>query len=76
MLCDPLALGEKESGHKVERIVLADMKIESCSACGHCQTNTGVCPKKDYVAGILDKIVAADDRTAARYQEMNDKEFY
>ena len=58
-LCREFARGAQESGHETETVFLRDKKIGCCLACYHCRTG-GVCAIRDDMAGILDKIQAAD----------------
>ncbi|MDO4545182.1 MAG: flavodoxin family protein [Bacillota bacterium] len=62
ILCDQFAKGAAEAGNDVEKIFLADRKINYCIGCGACVSNKGVCSqdKKDDAAEILDKMVKAD----------------
>ena len=59
-LCDQFINGAKEAGHDVEKILVADKKIEYCNACYYCQRSGGFCAKKDDMPIILDKITSAD----------------
>ncbi|MGN0494176.1 MAG: flavodoxin family protein [Acutalibacteraceae bacterium] len=59
ILCDRFAEGAAESGHKVEKIFLADKKIGYCRGCGVCNS-THKCVQQDDMAEILDKTVKAD----------------
>lgn len=59
LLCDRLAQGALESGHKVEKIFLASKNIGYCRGCGVCNA-THQCVQKDDMAEILEKMVAAD----------------
>ena len=58
-LCDRFMEGAVEAGHQVEKVVLAEKKINYCTACYACQ-KTGRCAQKDDMASILDSMVAAD----------------
>ncbi|MHB8107113.1 MAG: flavodoxin family protein [Candidatus Cryosericum sp.] len=60
LLCDQFVLGAKGAGHQAEKIALRDKKIGYCVACDYCQAHGGACPQKDDMAGILEKMVAAD----------------
>lgn len=51
--------GAKEAGHTVEMIRVADKNIRYCLGCGAC-AKTGKCVQTDDMAGILDKMLAAD----------------
>lgn len=59
LLCDEFARGAVEAGNEVEKIFLADKKINYCRGCGVCNT-THRCVMKDDMAEILQKLVAAD----------------
>jgi len=59
LLCDQFLRGAKEAGNQAEKIFLRDKKINYCTGCGTC-FNTGKCVQKDDMAGVLDKMVAAD----------------
>jgi multimeric flavodoxin WrbA len=59
MLCDQFILGAKEAGHQAEKIFLNGKKINFCKGCEDCQ-ESGECVQKDDMAGILEKMVAAD----------------
>ena len=59
LLCDQFLLGAQESGHDVEKIRLQEHKINYCLGCGVCN-NTHQCVQKDDMAGLLDKMLAAD----------------
>lgn len=58
-LCDEFIRGAKEAGNDAEKIFLGDHHINFCSGCGVCNT-THKCVQKDDMAGLLDKVVAAD----------------
>lgn len=58
-LCDQFGKGAKEAGHFVDKIRLAQMKIEYCSACYACK-KTGHCAKQDDMAQVIDKMREAD----------------
>lgn len=59
ILCDEFARGSKEAGHEVEKIRVAEKKIEFCRACYACK-DTGVCAIKDEMADVLQKMIDAD----------------
>lgn len=59
LLCDEFARGAVEAGNEVEKIFLADKKINYCRGCGVCNT-TDCCVMKDDMAEILQKMVVAD----------------
>ena len=58
-LCDRLMEGAIEAGHQVEKVVLAEKKINYCTGCYACKGN-GRCAQEDDMAQILDSMVAAD----------------
>lgn len=58
-LCDQFMKGAGEAGHKVEKLRLAELKIDYCSACYACK-NAGHCVKQDDMAQIIEKMRAAD----------------
>lgn len=60
MLCEEFARGAKEAGNDVELLFLRDMKIGYCQACYYCKSHDGVCAIRDDMAGILERINAAD----------------
>jgi len=51
--------GAVEAKHKVEKVVLAEKKINYCTGCYACWGN-GQCAQKDDMAPILDSMIAAD----------------
>ena len=60
MLCDQFAQGASEAGHQVEKIRLAELEINYCTGCGVCFEKKMLCSQKDDMAGVLEKMVAAD----------------
>ncbi len=60
ILCEAFARGAMESGNSVETIVLQDRNIACCRACYFCKKHDGACSINDDMAGILDKMQAAD----------------
>jgi multimeric flavodoxin WrbA len=58
-LCDRFMEGAIEASHQVEKVVLAEKKINYCTGCYACSKN-GKCAQKDDMAQILDSMVAAD----------------
>ena len=60
MLCDEFMKGALISGNQVEKIRVAEKKIDFCSGCYYCQKSGGVCAKKDDMADILQKMIDAD----------------
>lgn len=59
LLCDQFLLGAQESGNRAEKVFLRDRAIGYCLGCEACQ-QSGVCVRKDDMADILDKMIAAD----------------
>ncbi len=59
LLCDQFMMGALEAGHQAEKIVLKDKKINYCTGCGSCFKGKA-CPQKDDMAGILEKMIAAE----------------
>ena len=60
LLCDQFMLGVKEAGGHAEKLFLRDLKINYCTGCGTCLEGKKLCPQKDDMAGVLDKMIAAD----------------
>lgn len=60
LLCDRFLEGARDAGHHAEKIFLRDKKINFCFGCMVCQSNGGKCIQKDDMAGILERMVAAD----------------
>ena len=58
-LCDRFMEGAVEASHQVEKVVLAEKKINYCTGCYACRGN-GKCAQKDDMAQILDSMAAAD----------------
>lgn len=59
ILCDQFMKGASEAGHKVEKLRLAELKIDYCSACYACK-KVGHCVKQDDMTQIIEKMRAAD----------------
>ena len=59
LLCDEFIKGALEAGNKVEKVFLADKKINVCLGCGACY-NTSKCIQKDDMVELNDKMVEAD----------------
>jgi multimeric flavodoxin WrbA len=51
--------GAIEASHQVEKVVLAEKKINYCTGCYACKAS-GKCAQKDDMAEILDKMTSAD----------------
>ena len=60
LLCDQFIRGATAAGHRVEKILVRDKRIDYCSACDACQGNGGRCVLQDDMAEILEKMIAAD----------------
>lgn len=58
-LCDQFIKGAKEAGNSVDKIRLAELKIDYCSACYACKTK-GHCVKQDDMKLIIAKMREAD----------------
>jgi multimeric flavodoxin WrbA len=58
-LCDRFMEGAIEARHQVEKVVLAEKKINDCTACYACQ-KIGRCAQKDDMAQILESMMAVD----------------
>lgn len=58
-LCDQFRKGAEEAGNSVDKIRLAEMKIDYCSACSACK-KTGRCVKQDDMTMVIDKMRHAD----------------
>jgi multimeric flavodoxin WrbA len=60
LLCDQFVKGAQEAEHDVEKVFLKDKRINYCTGCGTCLEKKKHCPQKDDMAGILEKMIAAD----------------
>jgi multimeric flavodoxin WrbA len=60
LLCDEFMKGAREAGHTVEKIRLAEKKINYCTGCCSCVGRQGACVQKDDMNDILSRILAAD----------------
>ena len=58
-LCNEFMKGAEESGNQVEKIRLAEKKLNFCTGCGVCNT-THKCVQKDDMEEMLNKMVEAD----------------
>lgn len=58
-LCDQFGKGAQEAGNHVEKLRLAELHIEYCSACYACK-KLGHCVKRDDMAMVIDKMKASD----------------
>ena len=59
LLCDEFQKGAESAGHKVEKIRLAEKKINFCLGCGVCNS-THKCVQKDDMAELMEKMLTAD----------------
>ena len=59
LLCNEFMRGAKESGHDVEKIFIAQKKINYCTGCGVCNS-THKCVQNDDMAELLNKMILAD----------------
>lgn len=59
-LCDQFALGAREAGHSVEKVRIPEHRIHYCTGCGVCVGGKSACPQQDDMAGLLDRVIAAD----------------
>ena len=60
MLCDEFMRGAIDAGNEVEKIRVAEKKIDYCSGCYYCQKSSGVCAKKDDMVEVLQKMIDAN----------------
>ena len=60
VLCDRFAQGAIDAGHDVEKIRVAEKKIQPCLGCYYCKDHDGECVYKDGMADILQKIIDCD----------------
>jgi multimeric flavodoxin WrbA len=58
-LCDRFMEGAIEAHHRVEKVMMADKKINYCTGCYACQ-KIGRCAQNDDMASILDSMRSAD----------------
>jgi multimeric flavodoxin WrbA len=59
-LCDRFMDGARDAGHEAEKIFLRGKTIRFCLGCMVCQGNGGTCVQRDDMAGVLDRMTAAD----------------
>ena len=59
-LCDRFAKGALDAGNEVEKIFVAEKKIQPCLGCYYCKDHGGECVYKDGMADILQKIIDCD----------------
>ena len=61
LLCNEFLKGAVDAGHQVERIFLADKKINYCVGCGLCSRNDySGCSQKDDMEDLVEKMIEAD----------------
>ena len=60
ILCDEFVKGALASGNEVEKIRIAEKKINYCTGCYYCKNNKGMCAINDDMGEILEKIYACD----------------
>lgn len=60
LLCNEFMRGATESGHSVEKINVAEKKVDYCRACYYCRTSGGKCIINDDMSEILQKMIDAD----------------
>lgn len=58
-LCDQFMAGARAAGHRAEKVRFDELNINYCTGCGAC-FRTRRCSQKDDMAGVLDKMEAAD----------------
>jgi len=58
-LCDRFMEGARAAHHQVEKVFLAEKKINYCTGCYTCEGN-GECVQNDDMSPILDSMMAAD----------------
>lgn len=59
ILCDEFLRGAREARHQVEKIRLAERRINYCTGCCSCIGGGGKCVQDDDMNEILEKILAA-----------------
>ena len=59
-IADSFARGAADGGNQVEKIRLADKKINYCRGCDYCSANSAPCVQKDDADQIIGKMIAAD----------------
>ncbi len=60
ILSSQFGLGSQEAGHDTENIFFREKNINYCTGCGSCFKTKKGCAQKDDMAGILEKMIAAD----------------
>jgi Multimeric flavodoxin WrbA len=59
LLCDQFLRGAQEADNQTEKIFLRDKDVGYCTGCESCYISHK-CVQKDYMADILEKMIAAD----------------
>lgn len=59
VLCDQFMKGAQEAGHHVEKIRLAEKRIDYCTGCYGCQGG-GKCVRQDDMEPLLESMIASD----------------
>lgn len=60
ILCDDFIRGAEEAGNEVEKIFLADYKINYCTGCDICSSKDVPCRQDDDALSIIEKMIKAD----------------
>lgn len=60
ILCEELARGARQAGHTVERVDVAHANVHPCRGCVACGYGAGQCAIHDGMAGVREKVLAAD----------------
>lgn len=60
ILVDEFLKGAVGTGHKIEKIILRDYKINYCKACGYCMNHPGECMQKDDMEWIIKDMINSD----------------
>lgn len=55
ILADEVLAGAQATGAQTEKVILTELQITPCLACGTCQT-TGTCAQQDDMPALLDKM--------------------
>lgn len=58
-LCEQFKMGAEEAGNQVEKLRLAELKIDYCSACYACK-KLGTCVKQDDMEQVIAKMRESD----------------
>ncbi len=60
LMAEQFKKGAVEAGNTVEKIFLANKKINYCLACDYCRKNSGICVQKDDMTDLLNSMMLAD----------------